>query len=231
MKIAFISDIHGNLEALKEGIKDIESRNIDSIICLGDFVGYGPYPNEVVDIIKKNHILSIIGNYDEAVLEEKFDYIRSNETNRICMPWASKQLSVQSKSYLDSLPKQIVLEFENKKVRIVHGSTRAINEYLKENSTQAEEVMSELNEDILVCGHTHIPYIKQYNSKFLINDGSIGKPKIGKPNGTYFILNIEKENVDGEIVEFTYDYKKTVRAMEKKCIPQLCIRNIKSGIE
>ena len=79
--------------------------------------------------------------------------------------------------------------FNNKTIRLVHGSTRLINEYLKENSNEAKEVMEELTEDILICGHTHIPYVKYYGEKLLVNAGSVGKPKTNNPNTSLKILN------------------------------------------
>ena len=231
MKIAVISDIHGNLEALTAALKDIEQKKPDTIVCLGDLVGYGPFPNEVVQLIRERKIMNIIGNYDAAVLEEKFNYIRDNEVNKFCMPWAAKVLNDENRAYLRSLPRQIVLQYENKNIYFVHGSIRAINEYLKEGSKEVEEVMSEFSGDILVCAHTHIPFKKFFGDKLLLNDGSIGKPKIGRPNGTYLIINIEKENLETEIIEFKYDYDKTANAMEQKGIHKNCINSIRTGIE
>ncbi|WML33721.1 metallophosphoesterase family protein [Clostridium sp. OS1-26] len=231
MKIAVISDVHGNLEALKAALESIEKLKVDTIVCLGDLVGYGPYPNEVIELIRDQKIMNILGNYDAAVLEEKFNYIRDNEVNKFCMPWAAKELKEENRLYLRSLPRQIVLEFENKKIYFVHGSIRSINEYLKEDSREVEEVMKIFEGDILVCAHTHIPYKKFYGNKLLLNDGSIGKPKIGRSNGTYLIIDIDKEKIESEIVEFTYDYEKTARAMEEKKIHASCINNIRTGIE
>jgi putative phosphoesterase len=231
LKIAVISDVHGNLEALQSALSDIDDKKIDTIVCLGDLVGYGPFPNQVVELIRSRAIINILGNYDAAVLEEKFNYIRDNEVNKFCMPWAVRELKDNNRKYLETVPRNIVFEFQNKKIRFVHGSTRKINEYLPENSKNAEEVMESLDEDILFCGHTHIPYIKKYGEKVLCNDGSVGKPKIGRPNGTYIIVDVLKDKVSSQIIEFQYDYKKTVQAMKEKHIHTSCIKNILSGIE
>jgi putative phosphoesterase len=231
MRIAVISDIHGNFEAVKTAFLDIQERNADTIICLGDVMGYGPYPNETIDFIREKRIINILGNYDAAVIEEKFNYIRDTEVNRFCMPWAAGELSEENREYLKSLPKQITVEFEGKKIVFVHGSNRNINEYLKENSKEAEEAIEEFAGDVLVCAHTHIPYEKHYGNKILLNDGSIGKPKIGRPNGTYIILDIQKEISNVEFIEFQYDYEKTAVAMETKGIHLSCINNIRTGIE
>ncbi len=231
MRIAVISDIHGNFEALKTVFCNIKEKNADTIVCLGDLTGYGPYPNEVIDFIKEKRILNILGNYDAAVIEEKFNYIRDTEVNNFCMPWAAKELTKENKEYLKSLPKQISIAFKQKEICFVHGSNRNINEYLKEDSKEAEEALKEFKGDVLVCAHTHIPYKKAYGNKILLNDGSIGKPKIGRPNGTYIIIDIQNGNLNVEFIEFEYDYEKTARAMEEKGIHVKCIDNIRTGIE
>ncbi|AWI04099.1 metallophosphoesterase family protein [Clostridium drakei] len=231
MRIAVISDIHGNLEALKTAFWDIEERNADTIICLGDLTGYGPYPNEVIDFIREKRIISILGNYDAAVVEEKFNCIRPNEVNKFCMPWASHELTEENREYLKSLPQNFIVKFQHKEIVFVHGSNRDMNEYLKENSKEAEEAMKEFSGDVLVCAHTHIPYEKHYGDKILLNDGSIGKPKIGRPNGTYIILDMQNNNLNVEFIEFEYDYEKTAVAMEEKGIHLSCINNIRTGIE
>ena len=86
--------------------------------------------------------------------------------------------------FLKELPNTITLEFNNKKIQFVHGSPRRINEYLTEDYEKIDEVINEFNYDVLVCAHTHIPYVKIINSKIIINDGSVGKPKNGTPNAT-----------------------------------------------
>ncbi|EDS77612.1 phosphodiesterase, family subfamily [Clostridium botulinum C str. Eklund] len=229
MKIAIFSDVHGNLEALKAVLSDIKSKNVDRIVCLGDLVGYGPFPNEVIDIVRNENILNIVGNYDTAVVQNNIEYIQDNPLNRdFALPWSVKEVTDANKKYLNRLPEDIIIVENGKVIKFVHGSTRAINEYLLEDSKEEKEVMNEFKEDILICGHTHLPYIKEYENKILINDGSVGKPKIGNPNITYIILTIEDE-VKSEIVEIPYNYEETVKAMEDRDFPQKLIDNIKFG--
>ena len=207
MKIAIISDIHSNIYALNAVLEDIENRNVDLIACTGDLVGYGTRPNEVISTIRKNRILTIMGNYDDAIGNRKIvcgcDYPDPIEDN---------------KNYLSSLPKDITLSFNNKTIRLVHGSTRLINEYLKENSNEAKEVMEELTEDILICGHTHIPYVKYYGEKLLVNAGSVGKPKTNNPAANYVIISIDDSAVQTEIVEVDYDFEKAAKEIEENDI-------------
>lgn len=232
MRIAVISDIHGNLYALMQVLQNIDQQNVDSIICLGDLVGYGPHPNEVISLIRRRGILCIKGNYDASVVENKFSYIRETSVNSFSLPWTVEELRTLNKDYLENLPESLTLKFFDKTLHFVHGSPRAINEYMVENSQVTDEIMNNLKYDMLVCAHTHIPYTKYYGDKILLNDGSVGKPKIGRPNSTYALIDIDKDSgIKTSIVEIPYNYGKTVKDMQMKNFPEILIHSYKSGIE
>lgn len=238
MKIGIISDIHSNIYALEAVLDDMESRNIDLIACTGDLVGYGTRPNEVIDTIRKNRILTIMGNYDDAIGNFKMvcgcDYKDPKDAEKasLSMYFTSMETTDENKKYLSSLPKEATLNFNNKTIKLVHGSTRLINEYLKEDSKESKEVMDELAEDILVCGHTHIPYYKYYGEKLLVNAGSVGKPKTNKPSANYVIINIDNmSSVKVEIIEVNYDFEKIAREIEENDIlPNDFARLIREGV-
>lgn len=236
MRIAVISDIHSNIYALNDVISDIKNRNVDMVVCTGDLVGYGTRPNEVIHRIKEEKILTIMGNYDEAIGNSKIvcgcDYPDPKDAEKagLSMQFTGQETSEENKKYLRNLPKEAVFTFNNKTIRFVHGSTRAINEYLKENSKEAKEVMSELIEDILVCGHTHIPYVKCYGEKLLVNAGSIGKPKTNKPDANYVIVDISDSNVEVEIIEVPYGFEKMAKEIEEnEILPNDFARLIREG--
>ena len=86
MKIAVISDIHGNIYALMKAFEDIEEQGVDKVICLGDLVGYGPHPNEVIALIKRREIPCIKGNYDASVVDGDYTYIRNTSINSFSLP-------------------------------------------------------------------------------------------------------------------------------------------------
>ena len=130
MKIAVISDIHANIYALINVLEDIDNEKVDSIICLGDLVGYGPHPNEVVSMIRRRNILCIKGNYDSSVVDNEYSFIRETELNCFSLPWTVSELRQENKYYLCNLPSQISLEAHGKKLLFVHGSPNKINEYL-----------------------------------------------------------------------------------------------------
>lgn len=244
MKIAVISDIHSNIYALDSVLADIETKDVDMIVCTGDLVGYGTRPNEVIQTLKKNKILTIMGNYDDAIGNLKIvcgcDYPDPKDAEKagLSMHFTGQTTTNENKEYLRNLPKELIFTFDNKTIRFVHGSTRLINEYLKENSKEADEVMSELVENILVCGHTHIPYAKYYGEKLLINAGSVGKPKTGKPNANYVIIDIKNEDeiaktpssVEVEIIEVEYDFERIANEIEEsEILPNDFARLLREG--
>ena len=244
MRIAVISDIHSNIYALEAVLGDIENRNVDLVVCTGDLVGYGTRPNEVINTIRKKKVLTIMGNYDDAIGNYKIvcgcDYPDPKDAQKagLSMQFTSSETTDENKKYLSNLPKEATLTFNNKTIKLVHGSTRLINEYLKENSEEAKEVMNELDEDILVCGHTHIPYTKYYGEKLLINAGSVGKPKTNNPKANYVIIEINNEDnlsnskslVGVEIIEVNYDFEKAAREIEENNIlPNDFARLIREG--
>ena len=236
MRIAVISDIHSNVYALDKVLVDIQKRNIDMIVCTGDLVGYATRPNEVIETLKKEKILTIMGNYDEAIGNLKIicgcDYPDPKDAEKagLSMHFTGQETTDENKEYLRNLPKEATFTFNDKKIKFVHGSTRLINEYLKENSKEADEVMSELVEDILVCGHTHIPYAKYYGEKLLVNAGSVGKPKTNNPNANYVIIDIASLNVEVEIIEVSYDFEKIAKEIEiNEVLPSDFARLIREG--
>ncbi len=235
MRIAVIADIHSNIYALNEVLLDIDNRNADLTVCMGDLVGYSPFPNEVIDTIRENRILTIKGNYDEAVGEELMicgcDYPdpKDAENAGISLNWTIDETRDDNKEFLKNLPTEVRMSFEKKSLRFVHGSPRMINEYLKEGSKEAEEVMADFEEDILICGHTHKPYYKMYGGKMLVNAGSAGKPKTGTPKPNYVIIDIKGENVSVEIHEVEYEFEKTADAIEAAGLPQEFAAVIRTG--
>lgn len=231
MKIAVISDIHGNIYALDEVLKDIEKQNVNYTICLGDLVGYGCNPNEVVERIRSKKVLCIKGNYDASVVDKDYTFIRENEVNSFSLPWAVKTVTDENINFLKELPSTITLEFNNQKIQFVHGSPRKINEYLTEDYEKFNEVINEFNYDVLVCAHTHIPYVKEIESKTIINDGSVGKPKNGAPNATYLIINVTQDSLIPEIHSVSYDYKKIMDIMKNLDFPEKLIKSYELGKE
>lgn len=234
MRIAVISDIHSNILALESVLEDIKSKQVDLIVCLGDLVGYCTFPNEVINLIRQRNIVTIMGNYDEAVGNEMLvcgcDYPdpKDAENAGLSLNWTIDNTTEENKKFLRELPREIKMNFNEKNIIFTHGSPRKINEYLKENSEEAIEVMESFKEEVLICGHTHKPYYKMYDSKLLINSGSVGKPKTGNPNANYVIMEIT-DDVKVETVEVSYDFEKIASAIEENELPKEFANIIRTG--
>ncbi|NUV00168.1 metallophosphatase [Marinitoga sp. 1154] len=228
MKLAFISDIHANLEALNAVLKDIKKREIEKIYCLGDLVGYGPNPNEVIDIIKKEKIESVMGNYDNAIGYEKescgcaYNPGRETEVGDESINWTIKNTTKKNKKYLKSLSSKIELKIEGINLLLVHGSPlNHLFEYIKPDIDilRLKEIVNKTNADIIITGHTHLIMSKHIKGKAILNPGSIGRTKDGSPLATYLILEINNGIYNYEFIKVKYDVKKTVEKIIEVGLP------------
>ncbi|HOJ50486.1 MAG TPA: metallophosphoesterase family protein [Spirochaetota bacterium] len=243
MLYAIISDIHANLEALNAVLEDINSFNVDSIYSLGDIIGYGPNPNECVELIIKNNIKSIKGNHERALSNKKylenFNLIAANVIN-----WTEKELTVENKEILEGLTNYIILE---EKFILVHGSLKNLDKYLVENEDIIEEV-EELKESgfkIEFFGHTHIsrvivdekkPIKPKGNEKiklnpdniYLINPGSVGQPREADNRASYIIF--DSDNLTVTYRKVNYDIEKTIKKIKSIGLPEFLANRLKFGI-
>jgi len=200
MRLAFLSDIHSNQPALLNVIDDIETQDIDKTYCLGDLVGYGPTPNQVIDTIRYFEFPTVMGNYDEGVGFERGEcgcaYISDEEkvNGQRSIDWTTEQVTPDNKEFLKSLLDKIEFTVDGYRFLLVHGSPRRINEYLYEDRPEAslKRILEPLDIDVMVCGHTHKPYHRQVEDIHIINDGSVGKPKDGDPRTCYAIIDTDE---------------------------------------
>lgn len=220
--MAFISDIHGNKVALKAVLDDIKLKGIDynNIYCLGDIVGYGPDPNGTIELLRSSNITSILGNYDEAVgfylpscgcqIGSEIEKIRTMNS----LTWTSKHTSEKNKAFLRELEENIIIKRSGKSILLTHATPYSISDYIYENNMEEQRaIVEELEEDILICGHTHLPYLKKIGRKYLINAGSVGRPKDGDCRASYVLLKISKD-IQVEFIRVAYEVEKVTTEIE-----------------
>lgn len=220
MKFAVIGDIHGNKYALESVLQHIQSNDVDFIVSTGDLVGYLPYPNEVIEMMRKHKVLVVQGNHDKVIAES--EKISLEEINRMSdieiqknasAVFTNWSISDENRNYLKGLSNKISLNYKDKQICIVHGSPKRIDEYLYENDEKLKEISDETSENIIICGHTHVPYFRFLNGKYFINAGSVGKPKHGDSRSTYVIVTIEDqvscsiERVEYDVAQITEDIR------------------------
>lgn len=229
MRVGVISDIHGNINALDAVLKELENRNIDKIICLGDLIGGAPKSEQVVQkmITIKDKSIVVRGNREKYIIEGMplvvhDEKMKINNEQLEYQEWLKNQLSESSKEYIYSLPKEIIYEDEGKKIYISHypmnedGSFR--KHIKKANVKENEEMFSGINADIYLYGHTHAEIYNEQNNKLYINPGALGCPE--KTNyATYGILNISKENIEYEQLKVEYNVQEVIQEIEKVKFP------------
>jgi putative phosphoesterase len=227
-RITVFGDIHGNLPALEAVFADMQTRGADNLYCLGDLVGYGVWPNEVVAAIRAGEIPTIMGNYDQGVGHDSDDCgcaYRTAEAQALgerSIAWSNAHTSAENKAYLRELVANIPLQLGDLKVLLVHGSPRKLNEYLYEDRPESslERILDAAEADVLVCGHTHLPYHRLLGSgRHVINAGSVGKPKDNDPRACYLILAADGRDLTVEFIRVPYDVEKAARAIEATDMP------------
>ena len=202
MKIAIISDIHGNLEALKATIKDMEKKQVDQIICLGDTIAKGIHPHECIKLIKEKCDIVIQGNTDEyfSKKHENISELPEQEQKRI--KWNQSLITQEDREYLSNLPFSHEFYISGSLVRLFHATNKANNKavlniddietkyemFLPTKNTNSNKIA-----DVVIYGHIHHQYMDKIYNKTLINAGSVG-------NSFDTIRNSKK---DGNIIETT----------------------------
>lgn len=237
-RIAIFSDIHANLAALEAVLADMDARGLKERYCLGDLVGYATFPNEVIDTIRRSGIPTIMGNYDQGVGHDSDDCGCAYKTpeakalgNR-SIAWTNAHTSAENKAFLRNLLPHIRLQLGGLRVLLVHGSPRKINEYLfAERPDASLERLLDMGEaDVLVCGHTHLPYHKILPSgRHVVNDGSVGKPKDSDPRACYAILEAEDRALHVTFVRVAYDIERTAQAIEASEMPHEFAAMLRTG--
>jgi predicted phosphodiesterase len=198
MRIAFISDIHGNLPALLAVFELIDSQKPDRIISLGDIVGYGPYPSECVEFLQNRNIVNLLGNHDAGVIGTQ-DLKLFREPNHSWLKWSKTQLSSAQLAYLEKSP--LTLDFPEFEGLAVHASpddpTRWI--YL-DSALECRNLLARRPERIIFCGHTHKAAVVaeklgimrvQPGHRFVINPGSIGQPRENDKRASFGVFDTE----------------------------------------
>lgn len=237
-KITVFGDIHANLPALEAVFADMAAHQLDNLYCLGDLVGYGVQPNEVIAAIRGRNIPTIMGNYDQGVGIDSDDCgcaYRTPEAQALgvrSISWSNAHTSAENKAYLRGLVANIPLQLGDLKVLLVHGSPRKVNEYLYEDRPEAgmERLLDAAGVDVLVCGHTHLPYHRVLGSgRHVINAGSVGKPKDNDPRACYITLAAAGRELTVEFMRVPYDVEKAAQAIEATEMPHEFAEMLRQG--
>ncbi len=222
MRIAIISDIHGNREALDAALNDISRRGVDFIVCLGDIVGYGPDPGYCIDRVRTTTSNVVLGNHDEAVFLPQRS-MEFNHVARAAVQWTVRNLDEDQVSYLKSLPHSLAIQ----DILFVHSAPGDTGRwpYIFSNF-EARMYFSKFRERLAFVGHSHVPGIFAENpsvtdfngrDRFIINVGSIGQPRDRDKRLSYGILDTVAATYEN--IRLDYDVRTTASKILENGLP------------
>lgn len=204
MKIAILSDIHGNYPALKSVVERIDMLGCDFVYVLGDIAGYYCMVNECIDLIRKRNYCVIMGNHDYYIAFDK-NCPRSNAAN-VCLDYQRKIISKKDKDWLKNLP----LKIENENFSMVHaGWNDPLDEYMLSISNDYFRLYPQA---YFFSGHTHVQILKEFSTKVYCNPGSVGQPRDGDPKAAFAVLSenmVTLHRVDYDIDEICIEMDKS----------------------
>jgi predicted phosphodiesterase len=246
MRYALISDIHANLPALQGVLSDIDARkDVDAIYHLGDLVGYAPWPNEVVALLRERGIAGIAGNYDSTVATDykhcgcRADTPRDEELSHLSYEWTRAHVTVDTKKYLGSLPFRVDIRpldghVSGPTVTLVHGNQTLNTVYVTEDRPDSflEKMAKDIGAragDIVCFGHSHKPWQRTVDGVRFINTGSVGRPKDGDWRACYVLLTIEQPEASVDFVRVSYDVDEAANAIRESDLPNEFADVLRSG--
>jgi predicted phosphodiesterase len=246
MRYAIISDIHANLPALEAVLGDIASRrDVAATYHLGDLVGYAPWPDEVVRLLREKGIAGVAGNYDSTVATDykhcgcRYEDPRQEELSHESYDWTRAKVSAGTKAFLGALPFRIDLRPLGGHVGgptaiLLHGNQTLNTVYVTEDRTAdflAKMAASAGAKpgDVICFGHTHLPWHRVVGGVHVVNTGSVGRPKDGDPRAGYVLLDIRASGVEVEFVRVAYDVGMAARAIRASTLPNEFAEFLETG--
>ena len=246
MKYALISDIHANLPALESVLADIDARtDVGATYHLGDLVGYAPWPNETVELIRARAVAGVAGNYDSTVGTDyrhcgcRYEDPRQEELSHISYGWTRQHVSPATKRFLAGLPFRLDLlpnggHLAGPRVVLVHGTPTLNTLYWTED--RPDEFCLKMarhagakSGDVIAFGHTHQPWHREVQGIHFVNTGSVGRPKDGDWRAGYVVLTMDAGTVTVEFPRVEYDLERAVAGIRASELPDEFADYLRTG--
>jgi len=246
VRYALISDIHANLPALEAVLSDIGQRMPDAAVYhLGDLVGYAPWPNEVVEMLRSRAIPGVAGNYDSTVATSykhcgcAYEDPHQEELSHLSYEWTLRNSSDDTKRHLGSLPFRIDLRALGGHVAgpsliLVHGNHALNTVYVHEQ--RSDDFLTKMGAglgaragDVICFGHTHLAWHREVGGVHFVNTGSVGRPKDGDPRAGYVSI-IFADKVEVEILRVSYDVELAMAAIGQSDLPDEFGDHLRTGM-
>ena len=230
MRIVVVSDIHSNLDAFETVIKNLP--RYDALLCLGDIVGYGPQPNEVVRRLwELDPTAVLMGNHDYAVATGDTQNFTVHAARGV--EWTRRHIKQQNSDYLSRLSPTTKLELGGLDVALFHGSPKdPLNEYVFPGISDqaAKRLIQESGGKVVLLGHTHMPMVYSFGAEMLANPGSVGQPRDGGPRASFAILTIQDNKLSFEIRRVEYDVDSVASKIVQASLPNFLAERLYIGM-
>lgn len=238
MRIALISDIHGNLFALETVLRELAQEHIDQMVCLGDVAALGPQPREVLDRLRALNCPVILGNTDAWLLTPQVPpevaAAHSRATYEITV-WCTEQLSSEDRDYIHTFPPTLELPLdEGRTLLCYHGSPRSFDDVIAAITPEAtvKRMLAGNSAAVMAGGHTHIQMIRRYEDSHIVNIGSIGLPGVnaGSPElpmnhnvswAEYAVLSVERGRLSIDLRRTPLDIATMLHEAQRTSMPHL----------
>jgi putative phosphoesterase len=226
LRVALIGDVHANSPALEAVLSHARQQGIEAIWNVGDFVGYGAFPDEAVRRLRQEKELSIVGNYDLKVLKFKRKQDKWRKSKHplkfYAFQWTYEHLSRESLKYLRALPREIRFKVTGRRVLITHGSPTSNKDplILTTPRKRLRELAGMAKADLIICGHSHQPFTREVDGARFINTGSVGRPDDGDPRTCYAVLELDAERLQVQYYRLEYDVERAVAAVRERGLPE-----------
>jgi putative phosphoesterase len=228
VRVGVISDIHSNHDALQVVLSAIN--DCDALICLGDLVGYGAQPNEVVSEIRSLKLAAIVmGNHDYAVSTGDTSGFVHHAVQAI--EWTRKEISPENLRYISSLRSKATFTADGVEIALAHGSPRdPLNEYIYPSAPEfiLRSLVDESGGSVLLLGHTHVPFSQRFGEKLIANPGSVGQPRDGDPRASYAILEPSTQ-MRFQVQRIDYDIDAAASKIAARGLPRLLSERLYIG--
>ena len=246
MRYALISDIHANLPALRAVCADIaHGAEVDATYHLGDLVGYAPWPNECVDLLREGGVTGVAGNYDSTVATAhahcgcRYEDPRQEELAHLSYGWTREHVSVETRRFLGALPFRMDLRptgghAAGRTVLLVHGAPTLNTLYWTADRSddfclKMARAAGARSGDVICFGHTHVPWHREVDGIHFVNTGSVGRPKDGDWRAGYALLDLAGETVAVEHRRVEYDVEEAMAGIRASTLPDDFAEHLRHG--
>lgn len=227
--VTVIADIHGNLPSFR---KFLGRNNPDVLINAGDVIGYNPFPDECISLLRETKAINLLGDHEWCLLHKNFSMI--NPYARKVLEWSLGEISQANIDFIKNFNFLEKTEVEKIKIAMCHGSPKdPLWEYIYPGTLakRLNEFLTHVGADILILAHTHIPFVRKVKNGLIINPGSIGQPRDGNPSPSFITIEIEGDVVKNvKLNRYSYDLTKVINKIIDENLPKFLAERLYMGI-